>query len=244
MSKFTDRLWRELERGHGAELEQMSRPAPKRRRRPQLLLGSTVALAGVGTTLALVLGAASSSPAFAVTRNHDGTITVRIMRTSGIAGANARLAALGVRARAVPVLAGCSAPTLTPVRLGSLRDQAVVARALLAARQAARKGVLNARIDPRKIPAGRVLVFEAKRAAVMVHAAAGQAVAELPPACLAQGSPPCAVPSKVASGNTGNSGATGDSGATVGAPAACKNEPPPSSLTGNTGNSGATGNSG
>jgi hypothetical protein len=77
--------------GSFAHLERMTWPPDKRSRltRPQLLVSSTVGLAGVGTALALALSAASSSPAFAVTRNADGTITVRITRIAGIAGANA-----------------------------------------------------------------------------------------------------------------------------------------------------------
>ena len=54
-------------------------------------------LAGLGTALVLVLSAASTSPAFAVSRNHDGTVTISIKRSSGVAGANARLNQLGIR---------------------------------------------------------------------------------------------------------------------------------------------------
>ena len=53
----------------------------------------------MATAAALLLGASTSSPAFAVTRNADGTVTVDLMKPSGIAGANERLAAMGVRAQ-------------------------------------------------------------------------------------------------------------------------------------------------
>ena len=55
MSKFKDRLWRELVREHGADLAQIRRPAAKhaRRARPRVLAGTTLGLAGAGTALAL-----------------------------------------------------------------------------------------------------------------------------------------------------------------------------------------------
>ena len=111
MSRFKDRLWRELLREHGADLAKMTRPAARRgrRARPRVLAGTTAGLAGVGIVLALALSAASSSPAFAVTPIRDGTVQVVIKRLSGISGANMKLASLGIRARIVEVLAGCKA---------------------------------------------------------------------------------------------------------------------------------------
>ena len=47
----------------------------------------------------MLFGASTSPPAFAVTRNPDGTVTVNLMQLSGIAGANKKLAAMGVRAQ-------------------------------------------------------------------------------------------------------------------------------------------------
>ena len=104
MSKFEDHLWREVERQHGPDLEPARRP-PSRHSRPGpriLAAGGILGVAGVGTAFALVLGAASASPAFAVTRNHDGTVTVWVKRSAGIAGANAKLHQLGIRATVLP----------------------------------------------------------------------------------------------------------------------------------------------
>ena len=91
MSKFKDRLWRELVRDHGKDLAQITRPEVKRSRRarPRVLAGTSLGLAGVGAAVVLAVGAASTSPAFAVTPNHDGTVQVTIFRRAGIAGANA-----------------------------------------------------------------------------------------------------------------------------------------------------------
>jgi hypothetical protein len=66
---------------------------------PSTLTESMLALAGVGAAVALVLGATTTSPAFAVIRNHDGTLTISIERASGVAGANAKLDQLGIRAQ-------------------------------------------------------------------------------------------------------------------------------------------------
>ena len=81
MSKFTERLWRDLLREHGADLTQMNPLAPSAhcwRARPRMLAGTSLGAAGLATAAALIFGAASSSPAFAVTQNHDGTYTVQI----------------------------------------------------------------------------------------------------------------------------------------------------------------------
>jgi len=78
--------------------------ARKRRLRPvrvRLLGGAGAAAAALAAGLAILLGSTATSPAFAVTRNLNGTITVALARVAGIAGANSKLAALGVRARIV-----------------------------------------------------------------------------------------------------------------------------------------------
>jgi hypothetical protein len=85
-------------REHGDALTQIRRPTATRIRwaRPRLVVGTGLGLARAAGVLALALGATSTSPAFAVTRNHDGTVTISIKRSSGIAGANAKLRQLGI----------------------------------------------------------------------------------------------------------------------------------------------------
>jgi hypothetical protein len=159
MSRFTDRLWQELMREHRAQLEAIDRPAAERRRRalPRLLAGTTVGLAGVGTAIALAIGAASSTPAFAVTKNPDGTVSVTINKLAGVAGANRKLAQFGVRAVAVPIEAGCAAAP------------PVAARAMAAKIHAAIATGGTVRIDPRQIPAGKRLVLAAAAAPAQVR---------------------------------------------------------------------------
>jgi len=163
MSDFKDRLWRDLVRDHGDELARVRRPAAGdgRRVRPRVLAGTTLGLAGVGTALALVLGATGSSPAFAVNRNPDGTVFVRIDRPEAIAAANARLAALGIRVRAVQVIAGCAVHLrgreVEVPSAGALPPNAVV-RAVRGRRQA----LVSVAVDPRRIRRGATLVLAAR----------------------------------------------------------------------------------
>jgi hypothetical protein len=124
------------------------RAATHRGARPGVVAGSALGLAGIGTALALVLGATTTSPAFAVTRNHDGTVTIYIARSSGIAGANARLHQLGIRAHVVQqVPAGfrCTSTVGEPQR-GAPASERSVAR-------------VQWTIDLRKLPRDRTLAL-------------------------------------------------------------------------------------
>lgn len=122
MSKFTDQLWRDLVQEHGPALAHADRPEPGRPpllRRPRVLAGSTLGLAGGGTALALALGAASSTPAYAVTTNGDGSVLVTINQHSALPQANAKLTAMGIHEqisiRMAPGAAAVSGPvTCTP----------------------------------------------------------------------------------------------------------------------------------
>jgi hypothetical protein len=188
LSRFMDRPRRELACEYGADLAQITRPASKRQRaRPRVLAGTTAGLAAVGTVLALALGATTSSPAFAVARNGDGTVTLTIKQLAGITGANAKLAALGVRARAVPVVAGCAA---SPVVTG-LVARTDGARVPLPSSHAPRVALVSVRIDPSKIPAGQTLVLAAKQDShAYVTLLAQEMVRGPAPACLGAPPPP------------------------------------------------------
>ena len=99
MTKFTDNLWRDLVREHGPTLAHADRPKPGRApllRRPRVLAASTLGLAGAATALMLALGPASSTPAFAVTTNSDGSVLVTINENSALPQANAKLIAMGI----------------------------------------------------------------------------------------------------------------------------------------------------
>jgi hypothetical protein len=100
MSKFTENLWCDLAREHGAALVPGSRLGPGRARRPRVIAGSTLALAGVGAAIALVLTSTSSTPASAavtVAKVSDGSILVTLNQpgSQAISQADQKLAAMG-----------------------------------------------------------------------------------------------------------------------------------------------------
>jgi hypothetical protein len=73
---------------------------PRRSRRPALRLvaASTTGLAAIATTAVLAFGATTATaPAFAVTRHHNGSVSVKINRPTSIASVNRKLAAMGIR---------------------------------------------------------------------------------------------------------------------------------------------------
>jgi hypothetical protein len=102
MSKFTDHLWSDLVREHGPALARADRRQPGRAegsrvlRRPRVLAGSTLGLAGIGAALVLALGGSAAPPAFAITRNGDGSVLVKLNYIRGLAGANRQLVAMGI----------------------------------------------------------------------------------------------------------------------------------------------------
>ena len=149
---FEDRLWRDLVRDHGAHLATPRRiSSTTRNRRPLLLGGGAVSVAGAATVLALVLTATTSTPAYAVSNNSDGTITVTIHDIAGVAGANAQLARLGVRARAVPAVVNC------PTAVSRVPEYEWAGKAL---RPAPASSAVTLR--PSEIPNGDTLVLAAR----------------------------------------------------------------------------------
>jgi hypothetical protein len=121
MTKFEDQLYADLMREHGPALADTRPPAASQRHiasRRVLLASGAGGLAVVATAGALVAAAGSGTPAYALTTNHDGTVTLAVYQASGITQANAKLRQLGDKVVVVPVKAGCPS-------LGSLRAPAV-----------------------------------------------------------------------------------------------------------------------
>ena len=118
MSKFTDHLWRDLAREHGAALAHADRPEPGQApllRRPRVLAGSTLGLAAVGAALALTLTATGSTPAYAVTTNSDGSVLVTINQKTALPQANAKLTAMGIHEQVTIYMATGPAAVSGPV---------------------------------------------------------------------------------------------------------------------------------
>lgn len=115
MTKYTDNLWQDLAREHGAALAHSEPLEPGRARilrRPRLLAGSVLGLAGAGVGLLLTAG---STPAYAVTTNADGAVQVTINQVSALPQANAKLAAMGTREQIAIQMAPGAAPNTGPV---------------------------------------------------------------------------------------------------------------------------------
>ena len=156
MGNFEDELWTDLLQAHGDGLENAQRPTPRRSRtRPLALTAGAAGVVGVGTVLAITLTATTSVPAYAVTENSDGTVTVTLHDISGVTGINAKLAALGVRARALTPRPDC-----TEVEHPDPAYRMVNANTdpLAVASNAAQGKVV---IQPRAIPVGDTLVLTA-----------------------------------------------------------------------------------
>lgn len=111
MTRYTDNLWGDLVREHGATLAQADRPEPARAplyRRPRVLAGGTLALAVAGTALGFALTAPGSTPAatgtkrvfttaaYTITQNTNGSVVVQINQATSLPQANAKLTAMGI----------------------------------------------------------------------------------------------------------------------------------------------------
>lgn len=180
---FEDRLWGYLMTEHGAQLATL----PRRRRktanpRSWVVGGSAVAAAGTAAGLAVALFATAATPAFAVTNNSNGTVTVRIHELVGISGANAELARLGVHARAVRLIPNClkSLAQVPPAQWtykavrpegatpsGQIRDNG--GRTQIPVDPTRASSAVT--IEPSQIPAGDTLVLAAREIASHVQLA-------------------------------------------------------------------------
>jgi hypothetical protein len=66
------------------------------RPRPRVFAGGTLGLAGVGAALVLALGGSAAPPAFAITRDGDGSVLVNINQDTSLPAANHKLTAMGI----------------------------------------------------------------------------------------------------------------------------------------------------
>jgi hypothetical protein len=110
MSKFADHLYEDLMAEHGSALSTTPVPAAAsgaRRRiaRPAWATAGAVAAAGATALGVTVFGGAAS--AYAVTDNHDGTVTVSVSKAAGIDGANTQLQRMGARVVVLQADPGC-----------------------------------------------------------------------------------------------------------------------------------------
>ena len=191
MTKFADQLYTDLISEHGSTLAD-TRPLASSRgqfasRRVLLATGagSVAVAATAGVLTAGVLTPGGGTPAYALTTNPDGTVTLAVYQESGIAQANAKLHLLGDRVVVVPVRPGCpSVHSLPPpaVRPSHKSSIAMTSRS-------SRDG--HTTVSVSGIPAGDILVVGVE---VSAHSSTAEAALTTPPApgCV---SPPPAPPS-------------------------------------------------
>jgi hypothetical protein len=108
-----------------ARRELRPRQRRSRRRTFKLATASSVALGSIAAAVVLVVSATSgASPAYALTHNSDGSITISLSNlTTGISGLNARLQQMGINYTVIPVTPNCSFTTpVLGVAPGSLSE--------------------------------------------------------------------------------------------------------------------------
>jgi hypothetical protein len=138
MAKFADDLFTDLMAEYRPTLEQTELPTPRRKRsaKPIWLTGGFASVAALVTTILLLFTA--GAPAYAVTRNPDGTVTLTLNQMAALAQAAAALHAFGA-----PSAVGC--PGTGPIEVVTPGTNTVV-------------------IDPRDVPVGQTgVLFAAPR---------------------------------------------------------------------------------
>ncbi|MBV9795993.1 MAG: hypothetical protein JO016_18865 [Actinobacteria bacterium] len=204
MTKFADDLYDDLLRQHGPMLADTrphaatARPSAARR---VVLAAGTGGVAVAATVGGLV--ATSGTPAYALTTNQDGTVSLAVYQQPGIAQANAKLTQLGDRVVVVPVRAGC--PSIT-----SLRPPAVKPDHPMSVETRTRDGSIT--VQAQGIPAGDIMVVgvvTSTHGQATMSMTAGRLTSGPAPSCISlpKGPRPPAGP-----GSSGHAGSGGGSG--------------------------------
>ena len=154
MTKFSDQLLADLMSEHGAALHDTG-PLTAPRGRPRAVRRAAVLAGGAGThaaglTVGLTVFGGGASPAYAVTRHADGTLTVAVWRASGIPDANRELRSLNERVVVVPEGAGCPSIHSLPAPPVDIKGQTLSTLDV---------NKESATVNAHGIPAGDVLVL-------------------------------------------------------------------------------------
>jgi hypothetical protein len=169
MNNFEDQLWSQLVRERGEQMRAApgataalassvtaTRPSTlraSRLRRPAQLTGSALGIAGLAT--AGVLALTSAPPAFAVTKNSDGTVAITLSDLSDLPALNQKLAQDGVPVTAVPISTSCPATGAINNPSGESGPST----------QPGREATNLVTIDPSHIPSGDIGVLGASQTA-------------------------------------------------------------------------------
>ena len=109
MTEFEDGLWARLVEEHDADGVALIPRARPTGRRPLLVGGGAATVAGATVAAVLAISASTAAPpAYAMTQNADGSITVTINDLATAAPElNAKFASMGIHETVVPVEANC-----------------------------------------------------------------------------------------------------------------------------------------
>jgi hypothetical protein len=207
MTKFTDGLFDDLMREHGAALTATPASAPNQKRRftarPVLLSAGAAGVALAATVGTLAAG--GGTPAYAVTANSDGSVSVAVYQASGYAGANAKLRELGdEQVVVVPVRAGCPS-------IRSLRKPVRPVRTLDLSIRPEPNGSYT--IQAKLVPAGDIVVVPMGALSPLNDMTDEPFAVTSPPAPRCVSIPPSAPPVEVVSGSAAPRGSgTGSAG--------------------------------
>ena len=146
MTRFADQLFDDLMQEHESTLARTRPLVPRRHFATRRTLAGGAACAAAAAAAGVLV--AGGTPAYAVTANPDGTVTVAVHRDSGVAAANARLAQLG-DAKVVVVPFGTNCPGPNPP---AVREPRMIS---VASRVSAPGSVT---VSAKGIPAGDILV--------------------------------------------------------------------------------------
>jgi hypothetical protein len=92
------------------------------------ILAGGASAAAAATAAVLAFGAATTAPpAFAVTDNQDGSVTITLNELTGVSALNAKLVSMGIAVRAVPVVSGCDATAQVVGPDGSIEPTSTLA---------------------------------------------------------------------------------------------------------------------
>ena len=148
MSTFEDRLWSQLVDEHGDRMrlpDPATRVTQTHKRRPALITGTALATAGAAVAAVIAFSAGTSAPpAYAVTTDADGTVTVTLNDISAVTGLNAELTRDGIDTTAIPLTTSCT-----------------VHEPLVTMPSGTDPSTYTITIDPRQIPAGYTGVLAA-----------------------------------------------------------------------------------
>lgn len=198
MTKFADDLYDDLMREHGPALAATRAPAPRPRTSRRVVLAAGAGGLAVAATAGSLV-ALSGTPAYALTTNHDGSISLAVYKEAGVAQANAKLRAIGAKVVVVPVEAGCPS-------LGSVRKPAVPVTGPVRV-QGSESSDGSITVNAQGVPRGDVIVVATETSGKLSETAS--TITSLPvPHCV---SLPAAPPGSSGSGPSGSQSGSGHS---------------------------------